>query len=166
VPGISADLLYGEVPPQVALDDHRRPLTIDRIETRLSRDKDLGMVTHDFVGSAPLTNALAEHPDELRKILPVEAPRPNDGSAIALEDQHAVEPWPIEFDHLPDVGKPDSVGGGGLFGTFLRVGRALCARNILCSRPAIVPTALAYGLALNGWTFACAVFHGWSYASK
>jgi hypothetical protein len=54
---------------------------------------------------------------QLREILPIKAAGPDDGAAVAVEDEHAVEPAPVELDLVPDVGEPDLMRGGGLFGS-------------------------------------------------
>src|SRR5262245_35762222 len=78
---------------------------------------------------APLSDRLAEDLDQRREILPIKAAGPDDGPAVAVEDEHAVEPAPVDLDQIPDVGKPDLMGSGGLFGTFVWVERALHARG-------------------------------------
>jgi hypothetical protein len=45
------------------------------------------MITDDGLGGSPLLNGLAEDLDHLGEGLPVEAPGPDNGSTVAVEDE-------------------------------------------------------------------------------
>jgi hypothetical protein len=76
-----------------------------------------------------LGNGLPEDLDQLREILPIEAAGSHDRPAIAIEDEDAVEPAPIDLDQIPEVGKPDLMGSRGLLRPFIRVGPAGLSRG-------------------------------------
>ena len=87
------------------------------------------MVTDDALRCAPLGHCLAEHLAQPREVLPVEAARPHNGPAVAVEDQDTVEPLAIDFDEVPQIGKPDLMWDSGLLRPFVRVEWALRAQG-------------------------------------
>ena len=84
------------------------------------------MIADDRLRRSPLGNGLAEdlaHPGE---VLPLEAPGPDNGSAVAVEDEDAIEPLAVDLDQIAQISKPDLMGSRGLSGPFVRIGEACC----------------------------------------
>ena len=71
------------------------------------------MIADDGVRRAPLRNRLAEDLDHAGEVLAIEAAGPDDGPAVAVEHEDAVEPVPVDLDQIPHIGKPDLMGRGG-----------------------------------------------------
>ena len=127
-PAVDGEAPFGEVLPGMALGD-RGPLDRQRSETGLQRDTHRPMITDDRLRRPPLGNGLPEDLDQRRDMLPIDAAGSHDRSAVAVEDEHAVEPAPVDLDQLPEVGTPDLMGRRGLFGTCVWGERALRARG-------------------------------------
>src|SRR6266545_4857172 len=125
---LDRDTTFGQVLPGMALRD-RGPLDRELFKTRLQRHKHRPIIADDALWGAPLGEGLAEDLAQPREVLPVEATRPHNGPAVAIEDQDTVEPLAIDFDEIPQIGEPDLVRGGSLLRPFVRVRRALLARG-------------------------------------
>jgi hypothetical protein len=82
------------------------------------------MITDDSLGGSPLLNGLAEDLDHPGKGLPVEAPGPDNGAAVAVEDEDAIEPVAVALDQIAQISEPDLMGSRGVPGAFVGVGEA------------------------------------------
>ena len=116
-PALDSEAAFGEMLPGMAARDGR-PADGALIEARAERDKDLRMVTDDFLGGAPLGKRLAHDLDNAAEILPLNAPRPDDGPAVAVEDENTIEPLARDLHQIAHVDKPDLVGRSRLLRTF------------------------------------------------
>jgi hypothetical protein len=86
------------------------------------------MITDDSLGGSPLLNGLAEDLDHLGEGLPVEAPGPDNGSTVAVEDEEAIEPLAVDLDQIAQISEPDLMGSRGVPEAFVEVGEACLAR--------------------------------------
>jgi hypothetical protein len=66
------------------------------------------MATDDRLRDPPPLNGLAEDLDHPGEGLPVEVPGPDNGAAVAIEDEDAREPLAVNLDPIAQVGKPGS----------------------------------------------------------
>ena len=125
---LDGEAAFRQVLPGMPLGD-RRPLNRERLKTRLQRHEHGPMITDDRLGGAPLLNGLAEDLDHPGEGLPVEAPGPDNGAAVAVEDEDAIEPLAIDLDQVAQVGKPDLMGSRGVPGAFVGVREACRPRE-------------------------------------
>ena len=106
----------------------RRPLNRELFKTGLQRHEHRSMVTDDALRGTPLGDRLAEDLAQPREVLPVEAARPDDRPAIAVEDQDTIEPVAVVLDELSQIDKPDLVRRRGVLRTLVRIRQAFLAR--------------------------------------
>jgi hypothetical protein len=85
-PALDRKAAFRQVLPGVALRN-RRPLNRELLKTGLQRHEHGSMVTHDGLGGSPLLDGLAEDLDHSREGLPLEAPGPDKGPAVPVEDE-------------------------------------------------------------------------------
>jgi hypothetical protein len=102
-PALDGNAAFRQVLPGMPLGD-RRPLNRERLKTRLQRHEYGAMITDDRLGGSPLLNGLAEDLDHPGEGLPVEAPGPDNGSAVAVEDEDAIEPLAVDLDEIAQIG--------------------------------------------------------------
>ncbi len=127
-PALDGKAAFGQVLPRVALRD-RRPLDRQLLKTGLQRHEHRPMITDDALRGTPPGDRLAEDLAQPREVLAVEAPDPHKGTAVAVEDQDAVQPLAIDVNEVAQVGEPDLMRGSRLVRPFVRVRRARLARG-------------------------------------
>jgi hypothetical protein len=100
------------------------PTDAERVQTGTQRQKHPGIITDNDIRRAPPRDRLAADLHDAGEVLSVEAARPNDGPAVAVEDEDAVEPVIVDFDEIADISKPDLMRSGGHMRAIIRVGEA------------------------------------------
>ena len=101
---------------------NRTPLDAELRQAGLQSEAHGPMIADDGVRRAPPRDGLAKDVAQPREVLPVEAARPDDRPTVAVEDQAAVEPVPVDLDEIPQIGLPNLVRRGGQSGTCIGVG--------------------------------------------
>ena len=97
---------------------NRGPADAELLQTGTQGQKHPGIVADDGVRRAPPRDRLAADLDDAGEVLTVEAAGTHEGPAVAVEQQDAIEPVPVDLDQVPHIDTPDLMGSGGGEGTF------------------------------------------------
>ena len=111
---------FGEVVPGMPAGNGG-PADAELLQTGTQRQKHSGIITDDCLGRPPLGNGLAADLDDAGEVLPIETARAHKGPTVAVEQENAVEPMPLDLDQIPHIDAPDLMERRGVLGTFVRI---------------------------------------------
>jgi hypothetical protein len=94
---------------------------IELLETGTQGQKHPGIVADHRVRGTPLRNGLAADLHHAGEVLAIKAPGSEDGLTVAIEQEDAVEPVPIDPDQIPHVDTSDMVGSCSMPGTYVGI---------------------------------------------
>ena len=97
------------------------PADAELLQAGTQRQKHPGIITDNGVRCAPLRDRLAADLDYAGEVLSIEAPGPDDGPTVTVEQQDTVESVPLDLDQIPHIDKPDLMRGRGMLGTFIGI---------------------------------------------
>jgi hypothetical protein len=115
-----------EMLPRMALGNGR-PLDAQLAETGGKRGQHCGMITHHCLWGPPPQEGRAKDLQHPREIVPLQAARSHDSPTIAIKDQEALEPLPLDLHQIAPIHTPALLGRRRLRGAFVRLG-APCPR--------------------------------------
>lgn len=116
-----SEAALGEVLPGMPLRD-RGPRDPQLAETWGERRTHCRMVADHFLRGPPLAQGVPKDLEQPRQILAFKAARPNNRAAVAIEDQHAIEPLSLNLHEILHIDKPDLMRRRRLLGAFSRGG--------------------------------------------
>ena len=127
-PTLDGKAPFGEVLPRVT-PGNRGPANAELLQTGAQRQKHPGMITDDGVRRAPLGNRLAADLHHAGEMLAIDAAGPHEGAAIAVTQEDAREPVPVELGQIPHIDEPELVGRCGLLRALVGVREASLSRG-------------------------------------